>query len=88
MNGKRKPSETWATRPLPPLTIDELERHLDTLSVMMMRAGPKAHLLMPVWRRVKAELLNLQEEQAIMREARSRAVRYNLREQARLRKSV
>ena len=46
---KRKPRETWATRKLPPLTLAEIERHLDLVARMMVRAGPKADLLLPIF---------------------------------------
>jgi hypothetical protein len=72
---KRKPRETWATRKLPPLTLAEIERHLDLVARMMVRAGPKADLLLPIWRRLEYERDARREADNIIAAARERVQR-------------
>lgn len=51
----KKPRQNWATRPLPPVTIEELDRHLDLIARLMQAAGRRADLYLPIWRRVQRE---------------------------------
>jgi hypothetical protein len=69
---KSKPRQSWATRPLPPLTVEELEEHLDITAQLMSMAGSDADLYLPIWRRVQLELKKRREADAILAEARAR----------------
>lgn len=69
---KRK-REGWATRKLPRLTIEETERHLDMLAILMTRGTKReAELLLPIWRRVQREHDALRDASDIMAAARLR----------------
>lgn len=70
-----KPRQSWATRPLPPLTVEILEEHLDIVAVLMSKAGRRADLYLPIWRRVQLELSKRREADAILAEARARLSR-------------
>lgn len=70
-----KPRLNWATRPLLPVTADEIERHLDLVAELMERAGRDADLLLPIWRRLQLELKKRKDADAILAEARSRLTR-------------
>ncbi|MBX3580037.1 MAG: hypothetical protein KF723_22765 [Rhizobiaceae bacterium] len=59
--------------PLPPVTRELLERHLDMLAGLMHRTGKRGRLLLPVYRRVKRELDKFNEDEALMDDARRRA---------------
>lgn len=74
---------TWATRKLPPLTVEELERHLDLLARLMEAAGKNAEGYLPIWRRVERELLQRSEAETILAAARSRLTRSTDRTAAR-----
>lgn len=70
-----KPRLSWATRPLPPVTVADIERYLDTVARLMSKAGRKADLYLPIWRRLQLELDKRKEADAIIAEARSRLTR-------------
>lgn len=70
-----KPRLNWATRPLPPVTVEEIERHLDLVAELMEKAGRDADLLLPIWRRLQLELKKRKDADAILAEARSRLTR-------------
>ncbi|WP_421912767.1 hypothetical protein [Mesorhizobium sp.] len=70
-----RPRQSWATRPLPPLTVEEIEGHLDLLAELMQLAGRKADLYLPLWRRSQLELKKRKETDAILAEARARLTR-------------
>lgn len=73
---KRRPSrQSWATRPLPPLTLEELDRHLDLVARLMQEMGRDARLLLPIWRRVKSEREKFLAGQAEIAEAIARLTR-------------
>ena len=67
--------ESWATRQLPPVTVAEIERHLDLVASLMDQAGRDAHLFLPIWRRLKLELAKQKEIDAIYAEVKERAAR-------------
>lgn len=75
MARKARPRESWATRKLPPVTVEEIERHLDTLARLIEKAGSDAHLYIPIWRRVKLELAKQREIDAIFAEVKERVAR-------------
>lgn len=70
-----KPRQSWATRPLPPLTVEILERHLDIVAAAMSLDARDADLYLPIWRRVQLELKKRKEADAILAEARARLAR-------------
>lgn len=57
------------------ITAATVERCLDTLAEIMERAGPRANLAVPLWKRLESELARLREEEAIVRAARARLTR-------------
>lgn len=67
--------ETWATRKLPPLTSGEIERHLDLVAWLMDKAGAKANLYLPIWRRLEKELSRQKDAETILAAARDRLIR-------------
>lgn len=69
---KQKPRLSWATRPLPPVTVEEIERHLDLVADLMDKAGRDAELLLPIWRRVQLELAKRKEADGLLAAARAR----------------
>ncbi len=69
---KRAPRQSWATRKLPPLTVAELERHLDTVARVMSEAGDDAHLGIPIWNRLQRELEKQRDAEAALAAARER----------------
>lgn len=71
----KKRRETWATRKLPPLTSGEIERHLDLVAWLMDKAGSRANLYLPIWRRLERELSKQKEAEAILAAARERLTR-------------
>ncbi|MCO5071097.1 MAG: hypothetical protein M9944_07815 [Rhizobiaceae bacterium] len=80
---KYKPRETWATRKLPPLTLAEIERHLDMLARLMVDAGPRAYLYLPVYRRVLKEQEKQQDAEALIAGAHARVRRLSGQTEAR-----
>lgn len=72
---RQKPRQSWATRPLPPVTVADIERYLDTVARLMDKAGRKADLYLPIWRRLQLELKKRQEADELLAEARARLTR-------------
>lgn len=70
-----RPRQSWATRPLPPVTVEDIERYLDTVARLMDKAGRKADLYLPIWRRLQLELKKRQDADALLAEARARLTR-------------
>jgi hypothetical protein len=54
------------------VTAAEVERCVDTLADIMDKMGHRAHLCVPLWKRLERELERLQEEEAIVTAARDR----------------
>ncbi|WP_192385506.1 hypothetical protein [Mesorhizobium silamurunense] len=75
MTKQAKPRLSWATRPLPPVTVADIERYLDTVARLMDKAGRKADLYLPIWRRLQRELEKRKEADALLAEARARLTR-------------
>lgn len=67
--------QSWATRPLPPLTVEEIEDHLDFVAGRMQKAGRDAELFLPIWRRLELELAKRREADALLAAARARLTR-------------
>ena len=67
--------QSWATRPLPPLTVAEIERHLDLVAWLMDKAGKDADLYLPIWRRLERELTKQRDAEAIIASAKARLTR-------------
>lgn len=63
-----------ARRRRKPIRIDAavVERCLDTLAEIMDRAGNRAHLAVPLWKRLESELARLREDEAVVEAARAR----------------
>lgn len=68
----RRTRQSWATRPLPPVTVEEIEGHLDYLAGLMDRAGKDAELLLPIWRRLDRELTARRDADSLLASARER----------------
>jgi hypothetical protein len=79
----RKTEQSWATRKLPPVTVEEIERHLDLVAMLMEKAGKKAHLLLPIWQRLETELQKQKDAEAMIAAARARLTRSRDRTAAR-----
>lgn len=71
----KKPRQSWATRALPPVTVEEIERHLDLVAWLMDKAGRKADLYLPIWRRLELELKKRREADAMIASALARLTR-------------
>ncbi|KQZ81908.1 hypothetical protein ASD64_09140 [Mesorhizobium sp. Root157] len=71
----RRSQQSWATRKLPPVTVDEIERHLDLVAMLMDKAGRKAHLFLPIWQWLEEELQKQKDADAMMAAARARLIR-------------
>ncbi len=69
----KRQRQSWATRKLPPLTIDEMERHLDFIASLMVRWPDRAAHLVPIWRRIERERDAHRDTNAIIEAARRRA---------------
>lgn len=54
-----------------PITAQRVEKVLDTLAWIMSRSK-NAHLGVPLWKRLEAELAELQDNEAIIAAARDR----------------
>lgn len=54
------------------VTAARVEQCLDQLAAIMQRAGPHAHLAVPLWKRLEVELARLREEEEIVAAARDR----------------
>ena len=80
---KRRPRQSWATRPLPPVTVAEIERHLDLVARLMDGAGKDAELYLPIWRRCQRELAARKDVETQLAEARQRLRRSSDRTEAR-----
>lgn len=68
---KRK-RQSWATRPLPPITAERIEQYLDFLAGVMAKAGKNAELFLPIWKRLELELEKRREVEAMLSAARKR----------------
>jgi hypothetical protein len=68
----KRQRQSWATRKLPPLTSAEIERHLDLVAWLMDKASGKAHLFLPIWRRLELELAKQKEAETMIEAARQR----------------
>lgn len=68
----KRQRKSWATRALPPLTVEEIERHLDLVAYLMEKARKDATRYLPIWRRVNLELAKQQEIEMILASARDR----------------
>lgn len=71
----KRTRQSWATRKLPPLTIEEIEGHLDYLAWVVDRWPDLAELAVPLWRRWERERDALKDATAILAQARERARR-------------
>lgn len=71
---KRK-RQSWATRPLPPITSERIEQYLDFLAEVMARAGRNAELFLPIWKRLELELEKRREVEAMLAAAAARVTR-------------
>jgi hypothetical protein len=67
--------KSYANAKLPPVTIEEIERHLDLVAELMVKAGKKADLLLPIWRRLERERDTRKETEAAIAAARDRVRR-------------
>jgi hypothetical protein len=79
----KRQRQSWATRKLPPLTLAELERHLDFVAALMVRWPDRADLLVPIWRRIEREREGRRDTDAIIQAARDRVRRLSDRTEAR-----
>ena len=80
---KRRPRQSWATRPLPPVTVAEIERHLDFVAWLMDQRPAHAELLLPIWRRLQREMASRKDVETQLAEARQRLTRSQDRMEAR-----
>lgn len=64
--------ESWATRPMPPITAERIETYLDLVARLMNKAGRDAELYLPIWRRLELELAKRREADALLAAARAR----------------
>ena len=71
---KRK-RQSWATRPLPPITAERIEQYLDFLAGVMAKAGRHAEGFLPIWRRLELELAKRREVEALLAAAKARLTR-------------
>lgn len=71
----KKPRQSWATRELPPVTVQEIETHLDFVAMLMEKAGRKADLYLPIWQRLELELDKRRQADSIIAAARARLTR-------------
>jgi len=71
----KKPQQSWATRPLPPVTVADLERWLDMTARYMVKAGKRADLYLPIWQMLEEELEKLRVAEAALAAARARLTR-------------
>ena len=71
---KRK-RQSWATRPLPPITAARIEQYLDFTAELMARAGKDAELYLPVWRMLERHLAKRREAEAMLAAAAARLTR-------------
>ncbi|ATU91749.1 hypothetical protein B5P45_03025 [Phyllobacterium zundukense] len=60
------------TKPLGPLTIEELETYFDFLAREIQRRGDQGAVLFPIWERLEQELSKLQKKQDTMARVRAR----------------
>ncbi len=65
--------KSWATRELPPVTLAEIDTHLDHLARWMRDFPDIAELLVPIWRRFERERDARQGVEAIIAAAQARA---------------
>lgn len=66
--GRRRP-------PKAPANAARYEDYLDKLAEIMARAGPRAIVYAPLWKRLERERDRLREEEAIVAAARDRLTR-------------
>lgn len=71
---KRK-RQSWATRPLPPVTLARVEQMLDTLAYIVDRWPDLADHAVHLWRRLERERDAMKDTNAIIAQARARALR-------------
>lgn len=64
-----------ARKKRPPITAADVESGLDILADVMAKAGPRAHLGIPLWKRLERELERLRDEEAVLAAARERVRR-------------
>lgn len=74
-SGRKRSRQSWATRPMPPVTAERIETYLDLVARLMDRAGRDAELYLPIWRRLNLELGQRREADALLAAARSRLTR-------------
>ncbi len=70
----KKPRQSWATRPMPPITAKRIEDYIDFLAEVMHRTRPRrdAELFLPIWRRLHRELAIHREKEQLLADAEER----------------
>ncbi|MER2537231.1 MAG: hypothetical protein ABTQ31_18925 [Rhizobiaceae bacterium] len=68
----KRQRKSWATRELPPLTLAELERHLDLIAGFMVKWPDMAKFLVPIYRRIERERDAFQGNEATIAAAHER----------------
>lgn len=71
----KKPRQSWATRPLPPVTTADIERWLDITARFMVKAGKRADLYLPIWQMLEEQLELRRAADAAMAAAQARLTR-------------
>lgn len=70
----KKPRHDWATRKLPPVTIEEIDRHLDFIANLMARSSREdADLCLPIYRRLLRERNARRDADTLIADALARA---------------